>query len=180
MTRLIVFGSGLPRELVDHRLGVERVEVARAAVHEQEDHALGGCCKLPGPGGLRRRRGFVARENRVRGEKTVVGQQAVQGQRAEAAPCAAKKIAPRGSAFVMSCQQRLLRIAVHGMFLVNLLFPSSRLGTHVLEALFPACRTHWRTKKPASGTQHNRVLKQSLGTSTKLSLYFRLTWLPLL
>ena len=53
-------GQKLPVELLHHRLGIERLELAGSALHEQEDHVAGGSGQVRWPLGQGgNRRGFV-------------------------------------------------------------------------------------------------------------------------
>ena len=88
-TRGLANGSGLPSSRVKQRLGVERVDVRRPALHEQEDDPLGPRRKMRRLGGER-----IGR--RLLGAR-FVGQQRGQGQRAEADGRLAQQSAARDS-----------------------------------------------------------------------------------
>ena len=76
--------QGLAGQLVELRLGVERVDVARPPLHEQEDDALGPARSAPGG---RRRRG--------RGTRRVEAEQVRQAEGAEAGAAIQEHLPPR-------------------------------------------------------------------------------------
>ena len=80
-------GHGLPGKLLQGRLWIEEVDVAGAALHEQEDHALGPAC-------LVRRLGRQGRKvGRCRGAEGSAAAEADQGQAAEAGTAAGEHLA---------------------------------------------------------------------------------------
>ncbi len=95
-------GQGLAGEPRHHRLVIERVDVARAPVHEQENRALGPAEKLTR---LRDKRidgrSRSPGDRALRRQKSALGHQAVKRQSSEAAAGAAEKIAAAGRAFKM-------------------------------------------------------------------------------
>ena len=77
---------------------IERVEMARTAVHEEEDHTLRAADTLSGFGARgRRRRRFSRRA--LRREKAALRQQSIKGERPEAAAGTAEEIAAAGGTF---------------------------------------------------------------------------------
>jgi len=58
------FGQRLARQPVDLGLGIERVDVAGPAVHEQEDHAAGDAAVVPAAGEHRFGRAALGRQHR--------------------------------------------------------------------------------------------------------------------
>ena len=89
-------GSGLPWYFVEHRLGVERVDVRRPAVHEQVDDLLGPGREVGRPRGQRVERIGRRRARPGRGERSepaVVAEHARQAEEAEAHAAAVEDLA---------------------------------------------------------------------------------------
>src|SRR5262249_19767537 len=80
------FRRRLATQLVELRLVIEQLQLARAAGHEQEDHALG----------LRREVRLLRRQRvRVSGEYFAVAQQRSQAQRAQSQGTLTEEMPPR-------------------------------------------------------------------------------------
>ena len=98
------FRNRLAVVLLEQRLGVERVQVARSTVHEEKDHASR-------PGDQRR---VLRRERVARGRRTPVPSQDARGsQPAKAEGAALEKLAPRSCNRFVSGEQCLSSVDVH-------------------------------------------------------------------
>ena len=100
-------GERLTGKARDRRLVIERVEVARTAVHEEEDHTLRAAGKLSCF-----RRQWIGRrrptgKRSLRRKQAAFGQQPVKGQGSEAAAGATEKVTSARRAFKMLHDWRL-------------------------------------------------------------------------
>src|SRR5262249_53681131 len=87
----------LAGQLLEFRLGIEEIEMARPAVQEAPDNALGMCLEV-----RRSRRQWIGKRLFLRARsRRVLGEERQERQRAKAASCTKEKITARGNGFVM-------------------------------------------------------------------------------